>query len=283
MIMKFKESLSDPTSSCYIASWLWGFVHVLAPYSTASSDIGLSLASVSLFLGILVLGILALAILALNVSLVLSDVLLTSSGIGLACSVCGWPIDILGDSLPKDSLNHWWDVASLIYSLSPDTTLRGDVSGTLLVGGISTDLAPALYVLALSCHVVVPFGVVNDLGLDWQILHSFPSPLDWFIFDDSLLDFLWNVFDLSLNGIVVCDSPLNRDSFSPRDFLILYDLSFERDPFDPFDLIVFNVFLLEWNVLNSWFHWYLISHHLLSQALTKTWISSSGSCVCLVD
>lgn len=121
----------------------------------------------------------------------------------------------------------------------------------LVACSVSTFNITSLNVLALAGNVVVPFWVVDDLGLDWQVLNSFPNSLNWLVFNDGLLDFLWNVLDLSLDGIVVSDGSFDGDSLGSGDFLILDDFSFVWDSLNSLDLIVLNVLLLEWNIFDS--------------------------------
>lgn len=142
----------------------------------------------------------------------------------------------------------------MVDSFGSDSALGWNVSGSLLVlggCGVSSVNVTSLDVLTLSGDVVVPFWVVDDLGFNWQILDSFPDSFDWFVLNDGFFDFLWNVFDLSFNGIIVGDGSFDWDSFSSGDFLILDDFSFVWDSFDSFDLVVFDVFLFEWNVFDS--------------------------------
>jgi len=144
-------------------------------------------------------------------------------------------------------------------------------SSTLVISGRSLLVASlnvsSLDVLSLSGNVVVSFWVVDDLGLNWEILDSFPDSFDWFVFDDCLFDFFWNVFDLSFNGIVIGDGSFDWDSFSSGDFFVFNDFSFVGNSLDSFDLIVFDVFLFEWNVFNSGFDWDLFGNDFLDQIL----------------
>ena len=140
----------------------------------------------------------------------------------------------------------------------------------LVASGVAALNITGLDVLALARDVVVSFGVVDDLGLDWQVLNSLPDSLDWLVLDDGFFDFLWNVLDLGFDGIVVSDGSFDGDSFGSGDFFVFDDFSFEWDSFDSFDLVVLNVLLLEWNVFDSGFDWDLLSDDLLGQALADS-------------
>ena len=114
-------------------------------------------------------------------------------------------------------------------------------------------------------------------------MNSFPDSFDWFIFYDCLFNFLWNVLNLSFNGIIISDGSFDWNSFSSGNFFIFNDFSFIRNSFDSFDLIIFDVFLFEWNVLNSGFNWDLFGNDFLSQALSKSWISTGWGLESLIN
>jgi hypothetical protein len=158
----------------------------------------------------------------------------------------------------------------LVYSFSSNSTLAWDISGTLMFNVTSLDNFSLLW------DVVISFWVVDNLSLDWKILDSFPDSFDWFIFNDGLFNFLWDVFNLSFNGIIVGDSSFDWDSFSVGHFFVLDDFSFVWDSFDSFDLIVFNVFFFEWDVFDSAFNWDFFSNNLLGKILSDLGVSSGG-------
>lgn len=214
-----------------------------------------------------------------------------SSNVGLASSInwtssvssggsIGWSCYVLSGSLnslsDKWTSNNWWwvwNVSSLVDCLGSNSTLWWNIS--------SLDIA-SLDVFSLSSNVVVSFWVVNNLSFDWKILNSFPDPFNRFIFNNCFFDFLWNVFNLSFNGIIISDGSLNRNSFSSGDFFIFNNFSFIWNSFDSFNLIVFNVFLFKWNIFYSRFNWNLLSNNFLGQTLSQSGVSSR--CLeCLVD
>lgn len=175
------------------------------------------------------------------------------------------------------SLEDWswnWSVACLIDGFSSDFALSRHVSGSFNISSSN--------VLALACDIVVSFRVMNDLSFDWQVLNSFPNSFNWLIFNDRLFDFFRNVLYLSLNSIVISDGSFNGNSLSSGHFLILDNLPFVRNPFDSFDLIVFDIFLFKGNVFDSGFNWNFFSDNFLSQTLTDSRISSSGGLESLV-
>lgn len=131
-------------------------------------------------------------------------------------------------------------------------------------------------------NVVVSLWIVDNLGLNWEILDSFPNSFNWLVLNDGFFDFLWNVFNLSFNGIVVGDGSFNGDSFSVGNLLIFNNFSFIGNSFNSFDLVVFNVFLFEWNVFDSALDWDLFSNNFLGQGVSELRVSAYGL-VGLVD
>lgn len=168
-------------------------------------------------------------------------------------------------------------------------TLIGNVSGGLLIGsggGVSCINVSSLDVLSLTGNIVVSFWVVDNLGFNWEILDSFPSSFNRFVFNNGLFDFLRNVFNLSFNGVIVGDGSFDGNSFGSGDFFIINNFSFEWDSFNSFDLIVFNVFFLERNVFDSGLDWDFLSDDLLNEVLgssSDSGVSTGGSGECLVD
>jgi len=79
---------------------------------------------------------------------------------------------------------------------------------------------------------------------------------------------------LGFNGIVVSDGSLIGNSFISDNLLVLDDLSLNWNLVNLFDLLIFNVFLLEGNILDSALNWDLLSNSLVDSTLS---ISSSGS------
>lgn len=256
------KSLSDSTSTSNIASSLWLSVNSFSSDSTSSSDVGLS-SGVSLTSGINWTG-----------------------GVSLSIS---WSSNVLSGSLDESlsdswSLNDWWrdrNVTSLVNGFSSDSTLSWNVGSTS--SGVTSFNVTGLDVLALAWDVVVSLWVVDNLGFNWQILDSFENSFDWFVFNDGLFDFLWNIFNLSFNGIIIGDGSFDWNSFSSGDFFIFNDFSFIWNSFNSFDLIVFNIFLFEWNVFDSWFDWDLFGNDFLGQALSKSWISTGWGLEGLVN
>lgn len=112
---------------------------------------------------------------------------------------------------------------------------------------------------------------MDNLSLYWKILDSFPNFLDCFIINNSLLNFLWNILDLGLNCIVVGDGPLDWHSLGSDDFLVLHDFSFDGDPFDSFDGVVFDVLGLEWDVFDSGLNWNLFGNSSMSNSTSDNW------------
>jgi hypothetical protein len=82
----------------------------------------------------------------------------------------------------------------------------------------------------------------------------------WLVLEDCLLDLFRDVFDLSLDGIVVCDSSLDRDSLGVNNFLVLNNLFFIGDSLNFLYSIIFNIFFLERDVLDSTFNRNFISN-----------------------
>ena len=108
----------------------------------------------------------------------------------------------------------------------------------------------SLNVLSLSSNIFFSFWVVNDLSLNWEILNSFPCFFNWFIFNNSFFNFFRDIFNLSFNSIIICNSSFNWNSLIMNNFVIFNNLSFIRNSFNSFYLIIFNIFLFEKN-LNS--------------------------------
>ena len=108
---------------------------------------------------------------------------------------------------------------------------------------------------SLSSNIFFCFRVVDYLGLDWEILNSFPGSFNRFIFYDGLLDFFGDVLNLGFHCIVVGDGSLHWNSLVVDHFLILDNFSLVRDSFNSFHLVIFNVFFLEGDVFNSAFNW----------------------------
>jgi len=106
-----------------------------------------------------------------------------------------------------------------------------------------------------SRDVVISLGIVNNLSFNGDVLNSFVDSLNWFLNHDSLFDLSSDVFNLSLNCIVVSDGSLYGHSFISNNFFVFDDLSLNRDLIDLLNLLVFNVFLLERNVLDSALNW----------------------------
>jgi len=93
------------------------------------------------------------------------------------------------------------------------------------------------------------------LSLNWDILNSFIDLFNWLINHDGLFDFSLNILDLSLNSIIISDSSLNWDTFISNDLLVFGHLNLKWNLINLFNLFIFNVFLFEWNVLDSAFNW----------------------------
>ena len=128
--------------------------------------------------------------------------------------------------------------------------------------------------LSLGRDVVITFWVVNNLSFNGDILNSFVDTLNWLLNHHGLLDFSTDVFDLSLNGIVISDSSLIGNSLVADNLLVLDDLSLNWDLIDLLDLLILDVFLLERNILDSTLNWNLLSNGLVNSTLS---IGSSGS------
>ena len=99
--------------------------------------------------------------------------------------------------------------------------------------------------------VVVPLRVVDDLGLNGDVLDPLVGLLDGLLNHDSLLNFPLDVLHLGLNGIVVGDGPLIGHSLVSDDFFVFNFLIFNGDLINLFNLFVFGVFLLEGDVFDS--------------------------------
>jgi len=65
-------------------------------------------------------------------------------------------------------------------------------------------------------------------------------------------------------------------------FFIFNNFSFVWNSFNSFDLIVFNVFLFEWNVLDSAFDWNLFGNDFLGKVVSDLRVTGGGL-VSLVD
>ena len=272
-----KESLSDSTSTSDITTSLGLSIDILSSNSTASSHIGLSSSISSLSSGI-------------NWP---SGGVALSGGVNWSSAVgSGTSLDETGSD---SALTSTWHVGGGVAAFDGVASLHvgggaaRDVLGVgaghalLVTRGVASLNIAGLDVLALARDVVVSLGVVDDLGLDGQVLNSFPDSLDWLVLDNGLLDFLWNVLDLGLDGVVVSDGSLNWNSFGSGDFLVLDDFSLVWNSLDSFDLVVLNVLLLEWNVFDSGFDWDLLGDDLLGQALANPWVATSTGLESLVD
>ena len=99
--------------------------------------------------------------------------------------------------------------------------------------------------------VVVPLGVVNNLGFNGDVLDPLVGLLNGLLNHDSLLNFPLDVFHLSLNSIVICDGPFIGHSLISDNLLVFDFLIFNRDLINLLHLFVFNIFLLEGDVFNS--------------------------------
>ena len=157
--------------------------------------------------------------------------------------------------------------SSVVGGCSSNIGLSGWDGGCLIGGGdgllclMNSVSVSGLDVFScLSSNIFFSFGVVNNLGFNWEILDSFPGLLNWLVFDDGLFDFLGDVFNLSFNSVVVGDGSLNWDSFVVNNFLILNDFPFKGNSLDPFNLVVLDVFLLERNVFDSTLNWDFFSN-----------------------
>jgi len=242
--------LSDSTSSSYITSSLGSSVNVLSSNSTSSSNVGLT-CSISGSSGICW---------SRNILSLSSNILRLTSR------------DILSlTSRNKTSLsNNWssnWNITSLIYSFGSNSTLRWNVSCTLLIASLVSSSSfniSSLNVFTWARDVVISFRIVDNLSFNWKILNSFPNSFNWFVFNDCLFDFFWNILDLSLNCIIVSDSSFNWNSLGSGYFFVFNDLSFIWNSFNSFDLIIFNIFLFEWNVFDSGFNWNFFGNNFLN-------------------
>lgn len=138
--------------------------------------------------------------------------------------------------------------------------------------------------LSFSWNVVISLRIMNNLGLNRNILNSFIYFLNRFINHDSLLNFSFNVLYLSFNCIIVSYSSLNRDTFVSDNFFILCHLNFNWHLINLFNLFIFNIFLFERDVLNSALYWNFFSNSFVS--CTRNSIStdslSCGGCVVLL-
>ncbi len=177
----------------------------------------------------------------------------------------GWSGHVVGSS-GVDDIAASCNIGSSCNSASlySSTLLHSDVLNSLLDG---------------SGDIVIALRIVHNLGLNWDVLDSFVGSFDWFLNENSFLDFTSNVLDLSLNSIIVSDGLLNGDSLTSDDFLILNDLDLIGHLVDLFDLFVLNIFLLEGNVLNSALNWDFRGDSLLScnYSASSDILSSSGS------
>ena len=104
-------------------------------------------------------------------------------------------------------------------------------------------------VLSRGWAIVIVIGIVNNLGLNRNVLDPLIDAFNWLFDYHNVLDFFPDVLDLGLNGVVVGDSLLDRDSFSSDDLVIFYDLVLIGDSIDLFHLVILRVFSLEGNVL----------------------------------
>lgn len=136
------------------------------------------------------------------------------------------------------------------------------VDETCLMDGVMS-MDTAMDQVTLTLDVVVSLGVVDDLSLNWQVLNSFPCSFDGFVFNNSLLNFLRNVLNLSFNCVVVSNSSFNWNSFSVDNFFIFNNFLLVWDSFNSFDSVVLDIFLFEGNILNSAFNWDLFSNSLM--------------------
>ena len=99
--------------------------------------------------------------------------------------------------------------------------------------------------------VVVPLGVVDDLGLDGDILDPLVGLLDGLLDHDGLLNFPLDVLHLGLNSVVIGDGPLIWHSLISDNLFVFNFLVFNGNLENLLHLFVFNIFLLEGDVFDS--------------------------------
>lgn len=130
----------------------------------------------------------------------------------------------------------------------------------MMVSGSSSCVAAMNSSTSMTCNIFFSFWVVNNLGLNWEILNSFPSSFNGFIFNNSLFNFFRNILNLSLNSIIISDSSFDWNSVSMNNFFIFYDFLFIRNSLYSFYSVILDVFLLERNILDSAFNWNFFSN-----------------------
>lgn len=159
----------------------------------------------------------------------------------------------------------------MVDGFGSNSGLTGKVGCALLVGGTSGVTCinvTGLNILSLASNIIVPLWIVNDLSFDWQILHSFPDSFYGLVLNDSLFNFLGNILDLGLNGIIVGNGSFDWYSLCSGHFFVLDDFSFVWNSLDSFDLIVFNVLFFEGDVLNAGLDGNFYGNGALDEVLT---------------
>jgi len=114
--------------------------------------------------------------------------------------------------------------------------------------------------LSFSGDVIVSLRIVNNLGLNGDVLNSLINLLYRFINHNSFLNFSSNVLHLSFYCIIISDSSFNGNAFISNNFLILNHLSFNGHLIDFLDLLVLHILLLKGDVFNSALNGDLLSH-----------------------
>ena len=114
------------------------------------------------------------------------------------------------------------------------------------------------------------------MGFNWNILNSIINSFNCFLNHNGLFNCSFDIFNLSLDGIVVSDGSFDGNSLISYDFLVFGHLYFNWNLIDLFDLFIFNVFLFEWDVLDSALDWdFLSNSSLLNCMRSRDCISSN--------
>lgn len=177
-------------------------------------------------------------------------------------------------------VDYIWTCSRVSSSISNGSSSSvANVSSSSVANVSSSSVTSGLDISSSAGNIFFSLWVVNNLSLNWEILNSFPSSFNWFIFYNSLLNFLRNIFDLSLNSIIISNSSFNWNLNNSSNLLILSNLSFEWNSFYSFDLIIFDMFSFKRNIFDSAFDWNFFSDWSMSNSWSCISSISISCCI----
>ncbi len=136
----------------------------------------------------------------------------------------------------------------------------GDVLTSSGVLGLTTldvnclptlDVVASLVLTSLEFGFQRLFGIVDDLSLNWNVFVFLDLSFSGDVFDGLLGNVLRNVLSQVLNGVIVGLGDFSWDGFDSLFLSVFSDFSGLGDSLDSDLVLVFNDFLLEWNVFDS--------------------------------